>query len=251
MAESAPRAREAALKSLQLFEKNAEAHAILGQIAFDFDYDYELAGREINTALEMGTDSVIVLQSAAEIEYRQGNFEKSIEYLDKAHAIDPITGRNITGALAYTYAGRYAEGITIWEESIKNSPNTPYLHRGLAMSLLETGDIEGALAEIEKDPTEGHRLIGLALIYETMGDRERSTEALEKLIANSPRWTFEVTEVHSFRGELDEAFHWIDRAIARHDRGLKHVMYSPYLDNMRDDPRFDDVLVRLGLRPGP
>ena len=89
------------------------------------------------------------------------------------------------------------------------------------------------------------------MIYETIGDRERSTEALEKLIANSHRWTFEVTEVHSYRGELDQAFEWIDRAIERRDGGLRHVMYSPYLDNMREDPRFDDVLVRLGLKPGP
>jgi TolB-like protein/Tfp pilus assembly protein PilF len=249
MAESAPRAREAALKSLQLFESNAEAHAILGEIAFDFDYDYELASIEIKTALEMGGENVIVLQVAAELEYRRGNLEKSIEYLEKAHSIDPITGRYRTGALSYTRAGRYAQGIDIWEEVIKRSPDTPYYRKELAIALLETGDIDGAIAALEQEPTEGHRLHGMALIYQTIGDSERSKETLDQLIANSPRWTYEVTEVYAYLGELDKAFEWMDRAIERRDRGIRHVMASPYLDNMKADPRFDDVLVRLGLRP--
>jgi len=104
------------------------------------------------------------------------------------------------------------------------------------LALLETGDVDGALAALEKVPGEGQRLQGLALIYETIGDRKRSTEALEQLVAAGRRWTFEITEAYSFRGELDKAFEWIDRAIERRDRGLRHVMYGPYLDNMRKDP---------------
>ena len=251
MDESAPLAREAALKSLQLFEQNAEAHAILGYVAFDFDYDYELAGKELSTALEMDPDNVTVLKTAAEFEHRQGNFENAIELMDKGYAIDPITGRGITAALTYFYAGRQTEAIAIWEENIRNNPNTPYLRKALALNLLEMGDIDGAIATIEQEPTEGHRLHAWALIYQAMGDTERSKETLEKLIANSSRWTFEVTEVYSFLGELDEAFDWMDRAIERRDRGLRHVVYSPYLDNMKDDPRFDGVLIRLGLAPEP
>ena len=249
MHESAPRAREAALESLRLFEKNGEAHAILGYVAFDFEYDYELAGRELSTALEMDPDNVDILKIAAEFEHRQGNFENAIELMEKGYAIDPITGRAITAALAYFYAGRQAEAIAIWEEDIRNNPNTPYLRKALALNLLEMGDVDGAISVIEQEPTEGHRLHAWALIYQTIGDSERSKEALENLIANSSRWTFEVTEVYSFRGELDEAFDWMDRAIERRDRGLRHVVYSPYLDNMRDDPRFDGVLTRIGLIP--
>ena len=247
-AESAPIAREAALKSLEMFESNAEAHAILARIAMNFDYDYETAGREIETALEMGTDNSFVFRSAAEFEQRQGNLERAIEYLDKAHEIDPISGRGVTGALAYFYAGRHDEGIAIWRENIAKSPSSGFLHKSLALSLLETGDVEGAFEEVEKENTEGHRLHGLAIIYQSIGDNEQSKNALEDLIANSHRWTWEVTEVYAHRGELDQAFEWMDRAIARNDSGLRHVMYSPYIDNMRDDPRFNEVLIRLGLK---
>ena len=137
------------------------------------------------------------------------------------------------------------------ERGYREKAACEFLRKSLALGLLETGDIEGALTAIEGEPAEGHRQQGLALIYEAMGDRERSTEALEKLIADGTRWTFEIAEVHSFRGEIDEAFTWMDRAIARRDRAIRHVMYSPYLDNMREDPRFAEVLGRIGLGSDP
>jgi len=246
-----PRARDAALTSVRLFENNAQARAILVHIAMSDYFDYELAARELEFALGQGPDNAIILSAAAEFEQRQGNLEEAIRYYEKAHAIDPLAGHREGASLAYFYSGRQAEGISLFEEAIERTPFAIYLHKILAMALLVTGDVEGALAAIEKEPGEMHRLQGLALIYQAMGKRERSTEALEKLIAEGSKGTFEITEVHAYRGELDEAFKWIDRAIERHDRGLRHVTYSPFLDNMRDDPRFDDVLLRVGLKPGP
>jgi TolB-like protein/Tfp pilus assembly protein PilF len=248
---SAPQMRDAALQAIALEEGNAEAHAILVRLAIDYEYDYDVAKKQLETALRLGSDNVSVLRAAAEYEYRQGNLDKSIGYLEKAYAIDPVEGRGITGALAYSYAGRYEEAIAIWEDSILRSPATPYLHKAMALSLLEMGDVDRALEVIEDEPTRGHRLHCLALIYETIGEHEKSREALEALIADGNRWTFEITEVHSFRGEIDEAFEWVNRAIDRRDRGLRHLMNSPYIDNMREDPRFDGVLARLGLARDP
>jgi TolB-like protein len=237
MAEGIPRAREAALTAMNLFGKSAWTHAILVQIAISYDFDYELATRELETALELGPNDPLALRAAAEFELRQGNLEEAVRYVEKLHAIDPLASHRSEIAQAYFFSGRQAEGIARWEEAIEKRPLAEFLRKSLALSLLEIGDIDGALAAIEGEPAEGHRQQGLALIYETMGDRERSTEALERLIADGYRWTFEIAEVHSFRGELDEAFEWMDRAIERHDMGLRHVTYSPYLDNMREDPR--------------
>jgi len=246
-----PRARDAALTSVRLFENNPQARAILVRIAMSDYFDYELAARELEIALGQGPDNAIILSVAAEFEQRQGNLEEAIRYYEKAHAIDPLAGHREDASLAYFYSGRQAEGISLFEGAIERTPFANNLHKMLAQALLVTGDVEGALAAIEREPSEGQRQQGLALIYQAMGERERSTEALEKLIAEGSKWTFEITEVHAYRGELDEAFKWIDRAIERHDRALRHVTYRPFLDNMRDDPRFDDVLLRVGLKPGP
>ena len=247
--EAIPIAREAAQESIRLFENAAWAHAILVFIAISYDFDYAAAAAELETALSLAPENVIVLQAAAEFAQRQGRLEEAIRYIEKTHVLDPTSGRRITQALPFFYSGRQDEALEIWRDEIQQRPLAQFLHRSLALALLETGDIEGALAEIELEPAEGYKQQGLALIYEAMGDRERSTEALEKLLEGGIRWTFEITEVYSFRGELDDAFLWMDRAIERRDRGLRHVTYSPYLDNMRDDPRFERVLSRIGLKP--
>ncbi len=54
--------------------------------------------------------------------------------------------------------------------------------------------------------------------------------------------------MHAYRGELDEAFTWLDRAIHRRDTALTLILGDPFLDNLRDDPRFDAVLERLGRK---
>jgi len=249
--EATPLARDAALRSVSLLEGAAWPHAILMLIAIDYDYDYELAARELELALSLGPDDPVVLDAAAEFEQRQGHLEAAIDYLEQAHQIDPLAGYRIAAAIPYFYSGHHAEGISLFEQDVRRKPYAEFVRKSLALALLETGDIEGALAAIEKEPGEGHRLQALALIYETMGDRQRSTEALEKLIEAGRRWTFEIAEVYSYRGELDETFMWIDRAIERRDRALRHVMYSPYLENLRQDPRFEAVSARLGLAPGP
>ena len=120
------------------------------------------------------------------------------------------------------------------------------------MALLESGDIEGALAAIEKEPTEGHRLHAMALIYETSG-RQRAIDGGtgETDCEQSSLDVEDRRRCMRIAASLMKRLKWIDRAIERRDRGLRHVTASPYMDNMREDPRFDDVLVRVGLGPGP
>lgn len=244
-----PRAREAALESIRLFDNTAGAHAILAYIAIDYDYDYTTAEKELEKALKLGPDDAFVLRAGAEYETRKGNLVATAELLERARAIDPLTGSGASLAIAYMHTGRQAEGIALWKKAVERRPFGEWYRRSLALALLEIGDVEAALATIDKEPSEGYRNQGLAIIYESIGEREKSTEALNKLSVEGQRWTWELTEVHSYRGELDEAFKWIDRAIERRDRGLRHVMYSPYLENMRADPRFENVLIRIGLSP--
>jgi len=81
-----------------------------------------------------------------------------------------------------------------------------------------------------------------------MGDTERAYEELENLVALGIRWTFEIAEVYAFLGDADEAFAWFDRAIERRDASLAETVTDPFLDGIRDDPRFDELLERLGRK---
>lgn len=80
-----------------------------------------------------------------------------------------------------------------------------------------------------------------------MGDTARAREQLDLLVALGERWTFELAEVTAYLGDTDMAFAWLHRAIDRSDQSLQAIWRSPFLDSIRDDPRFDEVLERLGL----
>jgi len=243
-----PLIRRAAKSALRLDETNALAHSMLAHMAMRFDHDHATAAREFEIALNLAPRDPFVLMSAASFARIQGRFEDAILLAEKAHTIDPLAGHKTGIAVAYFYSGRQEEAISLWKEAIRMTPFADFLHRNLGLALLETGDVDGALAALEKENSDGHRLSGLALMHESMGDHERSREELEKLIALGNRWTFEIAEVHAFRGELDEAFLWMDRAVDRYDGSLSRVMYSPYLNKLRDDPRFGGLLERLGYK---
>ena len=99
---------------------------------------------------------------------------------------------------------------------------------------------------MNKAARDGQRVSGRALVFHAMGDFERAAAELEALIALGDSWTYEIAMVHAYRGELNDAFMWLDRAIDRRDQALNIIGGDPFVDNLRDDPRFDDVLERLG-----
>ncbi len=112
--------------------------------------------------------------------------------------------------------------------------------------MLVSGDLDDALAQMNKEPRDGLRLTGRALVFQAMGDTSSAATELEKLIVLGDRFTYEIAQVHAYLGNLDESFGWLHRAIDRRDPSLNSIMGDPFLDNLVDDPRFDAVLERLG-----
>ncbi len=95
---------------------------------------------------------------------------------------------------------------------------------------------------------DGFRLAGRAMVLHAMGDTGSAATELEKLIAIGDTWTYEIAQVHAYFGNLDESFRWLSRAIDRRDQSLYQMTGDPFLDNLRDDLRFDAVLERLGRK---
>jgi hypothetical protein len=114
--------------------------------------------------------------------------------------------------------------------------------------MLVNGDLDDALLQMNKEIRDGFRLAGRAMVLHAIGDTSSAATELEKLIALGDRWTYEIAQVHAYFGNLDESFSWLHRAIDRRDQSLSQMTGDPFVDNLRDDPRFDDVLERLGRK---
>jgi hypothetical protein len=101
---------------------------------------------------------------------------------------------------------------------------------------------------MNKESRDGFRLAGRAMVLHAMGNTGSAATELEKLIAIGDRWTYEIAQVHAYFGNLDESFRWLHRAIDRRDQSLSLMTSDPFLENLRDDPRIDEVLERLGRK---
>ena len=248
--EAYPLARAAAMEALRLDAHNARAHATLSSVARTYDYDLETARAEQQLASTLAPGNSDIQGSASRLALITGDYDETIRLGEEAALGDPLNLQTkLILGFGYFYAGRIDEAMSVFREVIALNPLVVDANFRLGQALLISGDYDAALEKMNKGVRDGHRLAGRALVFQAMDDSERAAVELDELIALGYTWTYEIAMVHAYRGELDEAFTWLDRAIHRRDTGLTLILGDPFLDNLRDDPRFVDVLTRLGLKP--
>ena len=110
------------------------------------------------------------------------------------------------------------------------------------------GDGDTALREAQLEPDEGYRRFELALAQQVRGDRQAADAALADLIANGRnQLDYQIAEVYAVRGEIDKAFEWLQISFDNHDTGTLTLIVDPLLRGLRDDPRYKNLLAKLGL----
>ena len=208
----------------------------------------ETARRELQLASTLTPHDSEIRAAASLLALTSGDFDEAIRLGEEAVSGDPVNldARMVLG-YSYFCAGRIDESMSVFREVIALNPLAGAYYF-LGHALLNSGDFDAALQAMNKEERDGHRLAGRALVFHAMGDSERAAAELDELIALGHTYTYEIAMVHAYRGELDEAFTWLDRAFDRRDLGLNFIVGDPFMDNLRDDPRFDAVLERLGRK---
>jgi hypothetical protein len=114
--------------------------------------------------------------------------------------------------------------------------------------LLERGDRDAALAEMQQETSDDGREIGLAMVHHALGKKTESDAALARLIKDyADGRAFEIAEVYGFRGQSDEAMHWLEHAYVQKDASLYLVKSSLPLKGLAEDPRFKAFLKKMNL----
>jgi hypothetical protein len=104
-----------------------------------------------------------------------------------------------------------------------------------------------ALAEIAKEGSVGYREYALAIVYHALGRRRESDDALARVVAEGEHWGYQVAAVHGSRGDVDEAFRWLERSYELHDSGVVLAGMSPMFASLHSDPRWSRFLEKVGL----
>jgi len=247
--EGYPKSHAAVMEALRLDADNAQAHVALSRIARDYDYDLETARNEQEIAVTLAPHDPVVLRSAARIALIDGDFAESIRLHKEREILDPVSwGPKLGLGRNYFRMGRLDEAKSAYAEAQELLPTGHGINYRRGTVMLVSGDLDDALLQMNKEPRDGYRLAGRAMVFHAMGDNGSAATELEKLIAIGDRWTYEIVQVYAYLGNLDESFKWLHRAIDRRDSTLSVMTGDPFLDNLRDDPRLDDVLERLGRK---
>jgi TolB-like protein/Tfp pilus assembly protein PilF len=233
-------ARDAAQRALGLDSKLVEAHTAMVYILTGYDWDWAGADAEVQQVLALDSGNADALYSAAILARTLGRFDEAISFYQQAIARDPLnpTLHNNLG-LALYYAGRWPEAEAELSKLLALRPGIAAGQAHLSKVLIARGQPEAALAAIEKESSEAWRLIGLPLAYHALGRGAESDAALRELTQKfAGEWAYQIAEVHAFRGEIDEAFAWLDRAYAQRDGGFSEMKGDPLLKNLEGDPRY-------------
>lgn len=253
-----PLTKAAALKALSLDENMAEAHASLGQYLIEYEYDWAGAEREFKRAIELNPNYASAYQWHAELLMWEGRFHEAETQARRAVELDPLS-RIINSELARVllFARRYDEAITIFKKNIERSPNWFGDYNYLWYAYAAKGMYAEAVDVYVKFMTFA-KLAPPSEVEATQESFARSgwqgfLRHRVRYLEESSRREYvdqtDLAELYAYLGEKDKAFTSLEKAYEMRVSGLKELKHKSSFDNLRDDPRFQDLLRRVGFTP--
>lgn len=251
--ESMPKARAAALKAVELDEKLAEAHTSLALIAENYDWDWQASEREYRRAIALNPNYATAHQWYAEFLAHRGRFDEAFAESEHARQLDPMSLIIATdkGQILY-YSRQYDRAIAQLQAVLEMDQSFSHAHI-VVEAYIEKGRFADALADLEKSnaiESGPWSWAWLAYAYGRAGQPAKARHALEQLQQLYRRQTIgpdPALLAYIGVGDKNEAFVWFEKAYADHSNSLTSLKVNPVYDPLRSDPRFQDLLHRVGL----
>lgn len=255
-----PKARDAALKALRIDANVAEAHASLALVAENYDYDWQTAEKEFRQAIQLDPAYGTAHQWYAECLSFQGQFAEALAESERARQLDPLSviiARD-HGTILY-FSRQYDRAIEQFRTVREMDPDFPP-SGALIQAYVQKGQFADAFNELEKWRTPDYKITSDYKIWYwyyfvnvcgRSGQWEPARRALAKLehIARHSKSDLTVLLLVAYVGmdRRDEAIALLQKAYAQHSSYVVALKVEPYFDPLRSDPRFQDLLRRVGL----
>ncbi|MDB6084689.1 MAG: Tetratricopeptide 2 repeat protein [Gammaproteobacteria bacterium] len=243
------RARTLCERVLELDPMSGMAHAQLGFISAIYDWNWAAAVGAVERALALDPRDPGILVTAGIIHLALDRLDEAAGFFNAASALDPL-GAVSHGELGTIYyrSGRLAEAEAEFRRALEISPTFQWAHWSLGTVLLTAGRLDAALSQMQQSTPDCGGDAGLALVYHAMKRAAESDAALARATkADAGRWAYGIAEVHAYRGEIDQAFTWLDRAYRQKDVVLYRIKGNPLLKNLEPDARYKTFLRKMKL----
>jgi adenylate cyclase len=251
-----PKAKAAALKALELDDSLAEAEVALGWVSFTHDWDWSAAEKHFERARALNPTSPATQHHWHSIYLGAlGRSDEALAEAKRALDLDPVSPLINHNLAAQLYlARRFDQAIEQCRKTMELDPSFSLTHSLLGRLYLAKGMYREALAESENylalSPRNPAALAALADAHARSGERNQALRVFEELkeLSNQrhvPSYYFAI--VYVGLNDKDEAFAWLEKAYEERDGSLPMLKVNPSLDPLRSDPRFADLVRRVGL----
>jgi serine/threonine protein kinase/Tfp pilus assembly protein PilF len=254
-AESAAKSRAAATKALDLDPSLAETHVSMGQVLEIFDWDFADAEREFRRALVINPGYATGLQWYAELLENLARYDEALATIRHAQEADPFSPIiNAVHGQILSRSGRTKEAAAQFRKTLDLERNFPLGHFLFAHTLVREGKNEEAVKELEQavqtSPESPVYRSMLAYVYAQTGRIEEARKILGEIIqeAKTDRAAWQdVAGIYAALGEKDHAFAALEMAFQRRDSRMTMLLNQETLLPLHRDPRFSDLVRRVGL----
>ena len=251
--EALPAAKAAAIKALELDNTLGEAHTSLGFALSGFDWDWASADKEFRRAIDLNPGYATAHHWYAWHLSLMGRHQEAIAEMRKARSLDPLSLIiNADLAEVLLIAHLYDESVQQSRRTIEMNPDFALAHNQLAEAYLQKHQRDDAITEFQKAvQLSGGSPICTANLARAYASSGRSAEAGQLLTALQKRSNFaysnavEIAMVYAALGDKVQAMAWLERGY--HERFNPGVLLRPGFDSLRADPRFRDLVHRVGL----
>jgi eukaryotic-like serine/threonine-protein kinase len=255
--EAMPKGKAAAMRALELDETLAEAHTSLGRVLAAYEWNWTSAEKEFKRAIELNPRYATAHQWYGGLLEATGRRNEAIAERKRAQELDPLSlVINFELGIAFFYSRDYDKAIEQFQKTLELDPNFPPPHIFLPAAYEQKGMYSEAMAEFKKAiPLKGGSEMsltkgGLGRLYAILGKKNEARtqlDELKQLAAQEYVPATSVALVYTGLGEKDEAFAWLEKGYEERAFQMQWLGVEPRWDSLRSDPRFADLVRRIGL----
>lgn len=254
-AETYGKARDAAVKALELDGELAEAHASLAFINMSYYWEWQAAEKGFRRSISLNPNYATARQWYSEYLTAMGRFDEALDEIRRAREIDPLSPIVNSGEVwTLYYARRYDEAIAQGRKIAELNPAFAEVHeylkrchdqKGAYREAIASRQMRRKLAGLDFGETDALRSAASATTA-TEYWRQRLRQEIDESAGEDPE-TFDMAEIHAQAGEKDKALDWLEKAYAERHYAIIYLKVAPNLDPLRSDARFVDILRRVGF----
>ncbi|HVA17688.1 MAG TPA: protein kinase [Candidatus Dormibacteraeota bacterium] len=250
-----PKAEQYAQRAMSLDPDLADAHIANGAINLYADRDWTAAEKQFQRAIKLSPSDAEAHRMYSVYLAAVGRADEALAESAEAQQLDPLSiWTQITAGNVFYFTRHYDKAIEECQKAQQLDPNLVGAYDCLGTSYAAKGNYEQAIADSQKasslsnnDPA---RLVGLGRAYALAGRKADAVKVLKQLQEISSRAyvpPYFFATIYADLGERDRAFDWLDKALRGRDTYLTYLKVDGAIDSLRSDPRFRQLLVRLGL----